>query len=255
MTAPTTRAEPPPAVVDRPAQGELQGERTPPLRHGTREQRRRRRRVHRLLVDSVRDYAIFALDPEGYVSAGTRRPSLKGYTPEQIIGRHSRCSTSRHHARRQARAQARGRRARRALEERVRVRSDGSLFWANVSSSRCATSRHAGGLAKVTRDLTERRRPRSAAPERGAVPPARPERHATTHLHARPRGRVPAGTPARTSIKGTTPRSHRPPLSTFYTAVDLATASRSASWRSPRARAVRGGGLRCGRTARSSGRA
>ena len=45
--------------------------------------------LYRLLVDSVRDYAIFALDAGGHVlswNAGAQR--LKGYLPHEIIGRH-----------------------------------------------------------------------------------------------------------------------------------------------------------------------
>ena len=43
----------------------------------------------RLLVESVRDYAIFLLDPEGNIASwniGAER--LKGYRAEEIIGRH-----------------------------------------------------------------------------------------------------------------------------------------------------------------------
>ena len=45
--------------------------------------------LHRLLVDSIDDYAIFAIDPEGYIlswNAGAHR--LKGYTAQEIIGKH-----------------------------------------------------------------------------------------------------------------------------------------------------------------------
>ena len=45
--------------------------------------------LYRLLVDRVLDYAIFSLDPYGYIltwNAGAER--LKGYTPEEIIGKH-----------------------------------------------------------------------------------------------------------------------------------------------------------------------
>jgi PAS domain S-box-containing protein len=45
--------------------------------------------LHRLLVESVRDYAIFALDPDGRVlswNAGAR--ASRGYEPHEIIGRH-----------------------------------------------------------------------------------------------------------------------------------------------------------------------
>src|SRR4029079_14085230 len=45
--------------------------------------------LHRLLVESVDEYAIFALDPDGYIlswNAGAHR--FKGYTAEEIIGKH-----------------------------------------------------------------------------------------------------------------------------------------------------------------------
>src|SRR5262249_46286622 len=45
--------------------------------------------VHRLMVESVRDYAIFMLDPQGHIAtwnAGTQR--FKGYTAAEIIGKH-----------------------------------------------------------------------------------------------------------------------------------------------------------------------
>src|SRR5689334_2226594 len=45
--------------------------------------------LHRLLVESVRDYAIFALDPEGYIlswNPGAQR--FKGYAADEIIGKH-----------------------------------------------------------------------------------------------------------------------------------------------------------------------
>lgn len=45
--------------------------------------------LHRLLIESVQDYAIFALDPRGYIlswNPGAQR--FKGYTSEEIIGKH-----------------------------------------------------------------------------------------------------------------------------------------------------------------------
>jgi PAS domain S-box-containing protein len=118
--------------------------------------------LYRLLVDSVRDYAIFALDAEGHVlswNAGARR--LKGYEPEEIIGRHF--STF------YPRADLEAGKPEWELEvaaregsvedEGWRIRKDGTRFWANVVIT--ALRDEAGtlvGFAKVTRDLTERRR-------------------------------------------------------------------------------------------------
>ena len=47
------------------------------------------RSLYQLLIESVRDYAIFVLDPGGHIATwniGAER--LKGYTPEEIIGSH-----------------------------------------------------------------------------------------------------------------------------------------------------------------------
>lgn len=117
--------------------------------------------LYRLLVESVRDYAIFALDAEGNVltwNAGAER--FKGYKPHEIIGRHFSTFYS-------AEDKA-ARKPERELEEAIehgrvedegwRIRKDGSRFWANVVIT---TLREKNGtlvgFAKVTRDLTERR--------------------------------------------------------------------------------------------------
>lgn len=115
----------------------------------------------RLLVESVRDYAIFMLDPDGVVltwNAGAER--FKGYRAHEIIGQHF----SRFYP---PEALARGL-PEHELEvasdtgvfedEGWRVRKDGSLFWANVviTAVRNADGQLLG-FAKVTRDLTQRR--------------------------------------------------------------------------------------------------
>ncbi|MPZ44354.1 MAG: PAS domain S-box protein [Betaproteobacteria bacterium] len=115
----------------------------------------------RLLVQSVTDYAIFMLDPRGYVmtwNEGAQR--IKGYQPEEIIGRHFSTfypaePVRRGHPDHELRmAQAEGR----FEEEGWRVRKDGSLFWADVviTALRSPTGRLLG-FGKVTRDLSQRR--------------------------------------------------------------------------------------------------
>ena len=115
----------------------------------------------RLLVEGVRDYAIFMLDPQGYVltwNAGAER--LKGYSAAEIIGQHF----SRFYppetlqaglpAHELEVAQATGS----FEDEGWRVRKNGTLFWANVVVT--ALRDRSGtllGFAKVTRDLTQRR--------------------------------------------------------------------------------------------------
>jgi len=117
--------------------------------------------LYRLLVDTVRDYAIFALDPTGHVASwneGARR--IKGYEPEEIIGKHFSVfyppeKVAERFPEYELRVAAR---EGRFEDEGWRVRKDGTTFWANV----VITALHdaAGklvGFAKVTRDLTERR--------------------------------------------------------------------------------------------------
>jgi len=115
----------------------------------------------RLLVESVKDYAIFMLDPTGTITSwnpGAER--LKGYLASEIIGRHF----SAFYTADERKAGKPERVLRRALEEgRIedegwRVRKDGTLFWADVIITAVYDryGRHRG-FAKVTRDLTERR--------------------------------------------------------------------------------------------------
>jgi PAS domain S-box-containing protein len=115
----------------------------------------------RLIVESVKDYAIFMLDPEGYVATwneGAKR--IKGYDANEIIGTHfSRFYTSKDQAARHPEeelviAAAEGR----YEEEGWRVRKDGSFFWASVVITALRDSdKKLKGFAKVTRDLTERK--------------------------------------------------------------------------------------------------
>jgi hypothetical protein len=115
----------------------------------------------RLLVESVRDYAIFMLDPAGIVltwNAGAER--FKGYTADEIIGQHF----SRFYP---PEALASGLPAHELDVARVtgsfedegwRVKKDGSLFWANVVITAVRNAKgELLGFAKVTRDLTQRR--------------------------------------------------------------------------------------------------
>ncbi|HKT71432.1 MAG TPA: PAS domain S-box protein [Steroidobacteraceae bacterium] len=115
----------------------------------------------KLLVESVRDYAIFMLDPDGHVltwNAGAQR--FKGYAADEIIGQHF----SRFYP---AEALARGLPTHELKvasavgvfeDEGWRVRKDGTLFWANVVITAMRNAQgELLGFAKVTRDLTQRR--------------------------------------------------------------------------------------------------
>jgi PAS domain S-box-containing protein len=115
----------------------------------------------RLLVDNVKDYAIFMLDPEGFIvswNAGAAR--IKGYTREEIVGRHFSTFYTREEAAagKPARELAIARQHGRVEDEGWRVRKDGTTFWANVNITAVYDeSNRLRGFAKVTRDLTERR--------------------------------------------------------------------------------------------------
>jgi PAS domain S-box-containing protein len=114
-----------------------------------------------LLVEAVTDYAIFMLDPEGKIvnwNAGAER--IKGYRPEEIIGRHFSLFYTEEDRRNGIPQEviATATRTSKFEAEGWRVRKDGSTFWASVVVN--AIRGPAGrllGFAKVTRDLTERR--------------------------------------------------------------------------------------------------
>ncbi|HEX6838931.1 MAG TPA: PAS domain S-box protein [Polyangia bacterium] len=116
----------------------------------------------RLLVEQVNDYAIFMLDPNGIVrtwNAGAQR--IKGYLPHEIIGQHFSVFYPEHdrESHRPDRELEVAVREGRYEEEGWRIRKDGSRFWANVVITALRDSSGTlRGFAKVTRDLTDRRR-------------------------------------------------------------------------------------------------
>jgi len=117
---------------------------------------------YRLLIQSVTDYAIYMLDPDGTVTSwnpGAQR--FKGYEASEIIGQHfSRFYTE------EDRAVGLPERALRTAAEEGRfenegwrVRQDGTRFWTHVVIDPVRTpSGKLIGFAKITRDLTERKR-------------------------------------------------------------------------------------------------
>jgi PAS domain S-box-containing protein len=123
----------------------------------------------RLLVQSVKDYAIFVLDPQGHVASwnpGAER--IKGYKASEILGRHfssfylpddlaaDRPGMELRVAAREGRFE----------DEGWRVRKDGTLFWANVIITALRDDDgELVGFAKVTRDLTERKAAEAQAVE------------------------------------------------------------------------------------------
>jgi len=131
----------------------------PPLDHA--QPRHNNDERYRLLVEGVKDYAIFILDPHGCVStwnAGAQR--IKGYVANEIIGKHfsifyspdvvasGHCECALQTVAREGHLETEG----------WRVRRDGARFWASVT---IAALRDPDGtllgFAKVTRDLTERK--------------------------------------------------------------------------------------------------
>jgi PAS domain S-box-containing protein len=120
------------------------------------------RALYQLLIDTVRDYAIFILDPSGRVATwnvGAER--LKGYRPSEIIGQHF----SKFYppedidSRKPERELEIAIREGRVEDEGWRLRKDGTRFWANVVITALREKNGSlVGFAKVTRDLTERRR-------------------------------------------------------------------------------------------------
>jgi len=115
----------------------------------------------RLLVQSIVDYAIYMLDPDGHVTswnAGAER--IKGFQTDEIIGQHfSRFYTDEDRkagvpqkvletARREGKFEGEG----------WRVRKDGSRFWASVVVDRIQNEKgELIGFAKITRDMTDKR--------------------------------------------------------------------------------------------------
>jgi PAS domain S-box-containing protein len=117
--------------------------------------------LFRLLVEGIRDYAIFVLDPEGNVLTwNPGAQALKGYTRADIVGRHfskfypDEAVQSGWPQRELALATKEGRFA----DEGWRVRKDGTTFWASVVITPLfADDGTLSGFAKVTQDLTARK--------------------------------------------------------------------------------------------------
>jgi PAS domain S-box-containing protein len=116
----------------------------------------------RLLVESVRDYAIFQLDAAGCVAIWTPAAErMKGYRADEVIGQHFRMFfTAEDRDRGLPEQELHGAAAIGRVEgEGWRVRKDGSRFWGNeVIAPIRGVSGELLGFAKVVRDLTERQR-------------------------------------------------------------------------------------------------
>lgn len=123
---------------------------------------RESKQLFELLVQGVRDYAIFMMDPEGrIVSWNQGAAAIKGYTESEIVGQHFSIfytdeDRNRNHPENELRLARQNGSYR---EEGWRVRKDGSRFWGHVTITAVHDeSAHLVGFSKVTRDLTERRK-------------------------------------------------------------------------------------------------
>ena len=117
---------------------------------------------YRLIVENAREYAIFTLDPDGYVTSwNAGAEHIKGYTADEIIGQHFSVFYPEE-------AQAGGvpaavlektRSLGKFEDEGWRVRKDGSRFWANVVITALYDEKgNLRGYSKVTRDMSERKK-------------------------------------------------------------------------------------------------
>jgi PAS domain S-box-containing protein len=144
--------------------------------------------LHRLLVESVTDYAIFLLDERGFVrtwNPGAAR--LKGYTESEIVGKHFSTfyTPPDIDAGKPAWELEVASKTGRIEDEGWRLRKDGTCFWANVviTALRDKSTGALVGFAKITRDLTERRNAEEQARLLAAETAARHEaERISTHL-------------------------------------------------------------------------
>ncbi len=135
----------------------------------TEEELRESEARFRLLIEGVRDYAIFSLTPTGYIrswNAGAEQ--IKGYRAAEIIGQHFSLFYTREDLER-GKPQMHLQRAAnegRSEDEAWRVRKDGSRFWANtIITPLHDRQEKLIGFSKITRDLSERKQAENAAQE------------------------------------------------------------------------------------------
>jgi osomolarity two-component system sensor histidine kinase TcsA len=116
--------------------------------------------TYKILIDTVRDYAIFMLDTGGHIATWNSGAAiLKGYNSSEIIGQHFSIfySAEDRELKKPARELEVCLREGKVEDEGWRYRKDGTRFWANVMITAIYQNGSHVGFVKVTRDLTERR--------------------------------------------------------------------------------------------------
>lgn len=116
--------------------------------------------TYKILVNTVRDYAIFMLDTRGYIETWNSGAAiLKGYTSSEIIGQHFSVFYGRDDCemKKPARELEVCLQEGKVEDEGWRYRKDGTRFWANVMITAIYQNGSHVGFVKVTRDMTERR--------------------------------------------------------------------------------------------------
>jgi len=116
----------------------------------------------RLLIASLKDYAILTVDPRGNVTSWNQgAEQIKGYTEDEIIGRNFSCFYPKEdvEAGKPGAALAEAARLGRSEDEGWRVKKDGTRFWAEVVVTALQDeSGQLHGFGTFTRDVTERKR-------------------------------------------------------------------------------------------------
>lgn len=127
----------------------------------------------RLLVDGVKDYAIFMLDKAGsVVTWNTGAEQIKGYRADEILGHHFSCFYTPEdiESEKPERELESAAKVGRYEEEGWRLRKDGSRFWASVVITALRDeSGNLRGFAKVSRDITQRIEAEAAEKKRKAL--------------------------------------------------------------------------------------
>jgi PAS domain S-box-containing protein len=118
-------------------------------------------KLFRLLVASISDYAIFMIDPNGYIMSWNQgAQNINGYAEEEIIGEHISIFYTSTDNKNNASRQNLNEALKNGMFETEgwKQRKDGSVFWANVVFTTVYNDNgHLVGFAQITRDITERK--------------------------------------------------------------------------------------------------